>query len=136
MTCCVYVVQYNIWCMHICTVPIRQWLCGSVWSVQRTVCVCPVLKHPSKYTAEVIYRGYGPTYCNIYTIYYGECTTDIPLPKSTSLNNAIVVQKFTTGLCDHLAMLKFIWLRSRRRIHSMWRNGLCKAQSPHVICCM
>ena len=28
--------------------------------------------------AEVVYRGYGPTYRIIYTIYYGECATDEP----------------------------------------------------------
>ena len=27
---------------------------------------------------EVVYRGYGPTYRAIYTIYYGECATDKP----------------------------------------------------------
>ena len=36
--CCVYEVQYNIWCVHIGTVQIRQYLCGSVPSVQCTVC--------------------------------------------------------------------------------------------------
>ena len=31
-----------------------------------------------KYAAEVVYRGYGPTYRIICTIYYGECATDKP----------------------------------------------------------
>ena len=35
-------------------------------------------KRRGKYVAEVVYRGYGPTYRIIYTTYYGECTTDEP----------------------------------------------------------
>ncbi len=35
-------------------------------------------KRRSKYAAEVIYRGYEPTYHIICTIYYGECATDEP----------------------------------------------------------
>ena len=38
--CCLYELQNSIWCMHIRTVLIRQWLCESVSSVQCTVCVC------------------------------------------------------------------------------------------------
>ena len=35
-------------------------------------------KRRGKYAAEVVYRGYGPTYRIIYAIYYGECATDEP----------------------------------------------------------
>ena len=35
-------------------------------------------KRRDKYAAEVVYRGYGPTYRIIYTIYHGECATDEP----------------------------------------------------------
>ena len=33
-------------------------------------------KRQGKYATEVVYRGCGLTYRIIYTIYYGECTTD------------------------------------------------------------
>ena len=32
-------------------------------------------------SAEVVYRGYGPTYGTIYTILYGECATETKLPQ-------------------------------------------------------
>ena len=50
-------------------------------------------KHRDKYAAKAIYRGYGPTYRIIYTIYYGECATDEPLPKNASRNDDIFAQK-------------------------------------------
>ena len=30
-------------------------------------------------SAEVVYRGYGPTYCTIYNMLYGECATETNL---------------------------------------------------------
>ena len=41
-----------------------------------------------------IYRGYGPTYRNKYTIYYGECATDEPVAYiNASRNDAIFARK-------------------------------------------
>ena len=36
--------------------------------------------------AEVGYRGYGPTYCAIYNILYGECATGIANQASFSFS--------------------------------------------------
>ena len=67
-------------------------------------------KHRGKYAAEVVYRGYGPTYCIIYTIYYGECATDEPFAWKCFAKWHHFCPKSISDICDHFAILKFLWL--------------------------
>ena len=72
--------------MVMCTVHTTFYICYIYSTVGRSIAdiydprrhIYGGAKCGGKYAAEVIYRGYGPTYRIIYTIYYGECATDEP----------------------------------------------------------
>ena len=79
----------------------------------------------------VVYRGYGPTYHIIYTIYYGECATDEPFPKNASRNDAIFAQKVhISDICDHFAILKFLWLRNHHGLYVCW--SIASIYDPYI----
>ena len=70
-----------------------------------------------KYAAKVVYRGYGPTYRIIYNIYYGECATDEPFAWKCFAKWRHFCPKSISDICDHFAILKFLWLRNHHGIY-------------------
>ena len=73
------------------------------------------------YTTEVIYRGYGLTYCITYC-----------LRENASQNDTIFAQRFILDICDHLAILKFLWLHNHCSIYIYIYIGL-SISSAHYI---
>ena len=73
-----------------------------------------------KYAAEVVYRGYGPTYRFLYTIYYGECAADkqIFCLKNASRNEAIFAQKvYRIYAATSQYLSSYIWLCNHHGIY-------------------
>ena len=50
-------------------------------------------------SANVVYRGYGPTCHTIYNIVYGECTTETNLPQQYRDQNSPETTPFAFSKC-------------------------------------
>ena len=89
--------------------------------------IYPGTKRRDKCTAEVVYRGYGPTYRTVCTIYYSECATDKPFAWKRFPKWRHFCQGRISQIWDHLAMLKFLWLHNHHGIYAIYgpsKNGV------------
>ena len=73
-----------------------------------------------KYTAEVGYRGYGPTYRTINVILYGECATGKPFLREMAEKFQIYTifhsEVVMTYITNHVAIRNFLWLCNHHMI--------------------
>ena len=85
-------------------------------------------KRRGKYVAKVVYRGYGPTYRIIYTIYYGECATDKPFAWKCFAKWCHFCPKSIPDICDPLTILKLLWLHNHHGIYIYTMQTSCRCK--------